>query len=629
MIASGRSLLSRLSFATKFALVGVVILVPLAYLTYSYVALKATQVSFASKEQVGVTYLQPVDALLANVVSARSTAVQAQSSGTPAPSPDFSSDITKVDAVDAKYGSSLDTSSDWNTVKADLGGLQSAKFDNAKAAFDAYTKASTDLQSLITQAGNTSNLILDPDLDSYYVMDSYVVEDPSLLDTVGQYGDTTTMAQAADKGNIGDIGDTDANLAVMRGQAETRNSTIASDLSTAFKNTKDKNLQSALKSAMDAQQDAANVAIDPSSVSNETSTSSRQATSSLSNALAPQLTHLLKVRNAGFTKDERKVEAIAAISTLIAISLFVAMVRWVNRSIRGIVNPLEASSSDLQSMGGQMAFSTRSVAQQSQDVSVTADQVTSNVQMIAAAVEEMEATVREVAGNAASVSQIAIAASENTQQTNDTIAKLGESSNEIGKVLDVISSIAAQTNLLALNATIEAARAGDAGKGFGVVANEVKELAKETAGATEEISLRVAQIQADAERSMQAISEITRVIDEIKEAQLSIAGAVEEQQVTTSEISRNVVDSARGVGEIAEAIRAVAEVAQSTSNDVEGVLRKAGELTGVAGDVNGIIYGQGKHVVTVPQRTEGEREVDPNVRFRVRPVEAGSEVASR
>ena len=42
---------------------------------------------------------------------------------------------------------------------------------------------------LITQAGNTSNLILDPDLDSFYVMDALIVKTPALIDSAGLAGD--------------------------------------------------------------------------------------------------------------------------------------------------------------------------------------------------------------------------------------------------------------------------------------------------------------------------------------------------------------------------------------------------------------------------------------------------------
>ncbi len=78
-------------------------------------------------------------------------------------------------------------------------------------------------------------------------------------------------------------------------------------------------------------------------------------------------------------------------------------------------------------------------------------------------------------------------AEENKKQTiemvNEIIEKLQkamEESRSVDKVNSLTSeilSIASQTNLLALNASIEAARAGEAGRGFAVVAGEISKLA--------------------------------------------------------------------------------------------------------------------------------------------------------
>jgi methyl-accepting chemotaxis protein len=178
-------------------------------------------------------------------------------------------------------------------------------------------------------------------------------------------------------------------------------------------------------------------------------------------------------------------------------------------------------------------------------------EVSSGVQSVASATEQMLASIHEIARNSGEATATVSQAVASVETAHQTMLKLGEASTQISTIIKTITAVATQTNLLALNATIEAARAGEAGKGFAVVAGEVKELSKQTQAATEEINRMILSVQSFSEDAMRAISDISQVVDRVSKNQESIAGAVEEQTATTNEINMNLAKVAERSEDIA------------------------------------------------------------------------------
>ncbi len=135
---------------------------------------------------------------------------------------------------------------------------------------------------------------------------------------------------------------------------------------------------------------------------------------------------------------------------------------------------VSASVAQLQSTAELMVSVAERTAEQARGAMTAGAQVGSNAQTVAAATEELTASIHEIGRQVEQSTQIAGTAVDEAQRTNRLVQGLVETSSRIGDIVKLIRSIAAQTNLLALNATIEAARAGEAGKGFAVVAGEVK-----------------------------------------------------------------------------------------------------------------------------------------------------------
>lgn len=243
---------------------------------------------------------------------------------------------------------------------------------------------------------------------------------------------------------------------------------------------------------------------------------------------------------------------------------------------------LQDASEVLMAMASEMSEASNRTKEESELATLTAEEVSTGVQTVAANIEEMVASIKEIGHSANESSLMAKRTMEKTKESTATISKLDVSSKEIGDVIKLISSIAQQTNLLALNATIEAARAGDAGRGFAVVANEVKELAKQTALATNDITNKINTIQKDTENVIEAISDISQSIEKFNSISGIIATAVEEQTATTNEISRVVVQSKKGIESISSAVKKVLTSAKESSINSTNTFDASKELALIA-----------------------------------------------
>ena len=222
------------------------------------------------------------------------------------------------------------------------------------------------------------------------------------------------------------------------------------------------------------------------------------------------------------------------------------------------------------------ATATTATISLTQSVSGASQDASSNVDGVAAAAEELSASLSEVAQQVSRAADIAQTANQAAQHTDTTVQGLAASASKIGDVVSLISNIAGQTNLLALNATIEAARAGSAGRGFAVVAAEVKELANQTAKATQEITAQVVAMQTATGSAVAAIERIATMIGEMDQVASAMASAVDQQRAATQEIASNVSRAAARTQEVAASIHGVDDAARTAGT-------AAGELQAVAG----------------------------------------------
>jgi methyl-accepting chemotaxis protein len=265
---------------------------------------------------------------------------------------------------------------------------------------------------------------------------------------------------------------------------------------------------------------------------------------------------------------------------------FLKAARDINASIENL-SRMQASSLVVQdkvtTVVGNVVANSRSIVQEAEnmggridksssgtiEVAEAAIQTSESITLVAAAAEELAASVREITRQVSYASETSQTAMNNVNAIQDDNKMLSAEANNIGEVIQLISDIAAKTNLLALNATVEAARAGEAGKGFAVVAAEVKNLADQTSKATDRISDQIGNIQDATEGVVSKSRDIYRTIEEINEVSAAIAAAVEEQGAATNDISDKVGVVATQSSKVSDRI---SDIAQASAGSYAGAI---------------------------------------------------------
>jgi methyl-accepting chemotaxis protein len=149
----------------------------------------AADTGLVADERQRVGYLGPLTHLIGALSEAQYSAVR----GLTVDTTSVQSAVDAVDGVDHRYGGTLDTSQRWNDLRGRVIAL-AAQPGSGRSAYRDFTDVLNLALDLVRRVGDTSDQMVEPRLDSFYVLDTALLRLPRAIVSAGYAADLATMA---------------------------------------------------------------------------------------------------------------------------------------------------------------------------------------------------------------------------------------------------------------------------------------------------------------------------------------------------------------------------------------------------------------------------------------------------
>lgn len=566
-------IMKKIPLQIKLLLNIIVFAVPIIVLTVFMYRSETVNIDFTKKEELGTRLQRPYEEVLWHIDLARQQKSTAN----------LETKMTELKKIYAEVGPLL-LFDDHNLAARKR---ENASFEYLSKQIEAknWNDAISSVKTSIAHLGDISNLILDPDLDSYYVMDITLLALPQMQDRI------QTILHNSDQFFTSETSQaTRIQAALYASQLEESDlNRVLADAQTAINEDKNfygtsESLQKNLPATVEALAVPTRKMIDSlRALSRGEAVSKDQYFTDANQALEQsfktwhssvnEMDVLLESRLKTLEAGRQSSLTYSSIALLFSILISVIIGLSIHKSIKTIlasVLKLKESSESSGSISSHLNEITTSVFSRINHQAAAVEQT-------AAAIEEINSMLNLSADNSKEASEMARRANDSADSGQKQIKSVLNSMNDITKgskkiveTISVIDDIAFQTNLLALNASVEAARAGEQGKGFAVVADAVRALAQKSATSAKEINellkSNVELVNSSQQRADEAVSILDDIVSSIKNVSTlsnEIANAAQEQSVGLAQIARTMSDFEKETSDNQKNMTEVSEAAGS------------------------------------------------------------------
>jgi methyl-accepting chemotaxis protein len=555
------AVLGRVRLAHKLVLIALVLIAPALYATWQFRSQQNAQIAFSAKERVGIEEIVPAQRLLADLATARSLAVRAAGRDAeaittlPAARAAVTRSAAALDVADRRVGARLGTRAMWKRLRASIGSTVAAEPVDANRTLDAYGRLTAATVALIVQAGNASNLILDPDLDSYYVMDALVNKAPLALDTAGRVSGREIAMVASGHSTEGER----IALAVDQGVLTSAVDAMHTGMGTAYANTDDATLRPALAPAL-AQVSGATAsltlelsrAVHRGPDGTAATIFGKDAVANLMTLqarLAPALDELLAARVDRLRASARRAYVVVGLGVALAAYLFLAFFTAMTRAVRRMVVTADAiAEGDLE-----------------QDLDVRSRD---EIGALAQAFERMVAYLRDAADAAARIARGDLTVQPRPRSERDVFGA-------------AFATMAGQLRELVGRLSDSAAR-------LGAASQQMAQTSEEAGRAVEEIATAMEGMSSGAREQVDTVERTRTLAEEMAGASRASADQVTATQRSAEEARTVARDGAATVSAASQAMRGLRATSGHATETIRELGAKSEEIGTIVDTIAGI-----------------------------------------